>query len=497
VAASARFERPEGIARNTAYSFAVQLATSVFTAALTLYLVRALGPHGYGLFALSLAVAGLVSIPADLGITGSAGRFVAEARTDRAKAAQVVADALVLKAIALTATSSALFATAGWIADGYGEVDLVWPLRGVAVALFGLGVMTLVRGVFVALGRISINFRLVLSESAVETAASVGLVLLGAGATGAAFGRAVGYGFGAAIGVTLVALTLGRRAVALREFQWARARGIAGYAGVLALVDGAWFAFGQVDALVIGAYLGAGAVGVYAAPLRFVVFLAYPGLAVANAVAPRLARSGEEQPALGAFIAAIRYLVVVPAIVVPPLVVWAGPIAGLLLGSGYEEAADVLRGLSPFVFVAGVAPLLAIAANYLGEARRRLPIAFATLALDIVLAVILVPRIGIVGAAIATSVAFTLYVAGHLWICHRLIGVPLRPIFVTVGRTLLAAAAMAGVLAMAGTSDLSVAAWILGSLGGTVAYVVLLVATRELTRSDFVAFRAALRRVRL
>ena len=234
----------------------------------------------------------------------------------------------------------------------------------------------------------------------------------------------------------------------------------------------------------------------YAAPLRFVVFLGYPGLAVANAVAPRLARSGEEQPALGAFVAAIRYLIVAQAIFVPPLVVWAGPIADSLLGPGYEEAADVLRGLSPFVLVSGVAPLLAIAANYLGEARRRVPIAFAMLVLDLALAVVLVPEIGIVGAAIATSVAFTLYVAGHLWLCHRLLGLPLRPIFVTMGRTLVAAAAMAGVLAAAGTSDLSVAAWILGSVGGTAAFVGVLVVTRELTRSDVVAVQSAFSRVR-
>jgi O-antigen/teichoic acid export membrane protein len=495
VTASVRFERPDGIARNTVYSFNVQAATSVFTAALTLYLVRALGPHGYGLFALALAVGALVSIPADLGITGSTGRFVAEARTDRRRAARIVADALVLKAFASAATSITLLAAAPLIADGYGEPDLVWPLRGVALALFGHSVMTLVRGVFVALGRISTNFRLVLSESAVETAATVGLVLLGTGASGAAFGRAVGYGFGAALGTTLVALTLGRRAIAFREFRWARARRIVGYAGLVAIVDGAWFAFGQVDALVIGAFLGAGAVGVYAAPLRFVVFLATPGLAVANAVAPRLARS-EEEPALSSFVAAIRYLVIAQGILVAPLVVWPGPIVALLLGPGYDGAADVLRALSPFVFLSGVAPLLAGAANYLGEARRRIPIAFATLAVDIVLAVILVRGIGVVGAAIATSAAFTLYVAGHLWLCRSLVGMPLRPVFVTLSRTLAASAAMAGVLLAAGTSDLSIAAWILGSLGGTAAFLGVLAATRELGRSDIVTFRAALGRVR-
>jgi O-antigen/teichoic acid export membrane protein len=496
VAASARPARPEGIARNAAYSVGVQLGTAAFTAALTLYLVRALGPQGYGLFALALAVAALVSIPADLGITGSTGRFVAEARADRNEAATVVADSLFLKALASAATSVALFLTAGWIADGYDEPDLVWPLRGVAIALFGIGVMTLVRGIFVALGRISINFRLVVSESAVETAASAGLVLLGAGATGAAFGRAVGYSFGAAFGLVLVALTLGSRALALRQFRWSRAKRIAGYAGVLALVDGAWFAFGQVGALITGAVVGASAVGVYAAPMRFTVFLGYPGLAVANAVAPRLARSGEEQPALGAYVAAIRYLIVAQGVFVPPLAVWAEPVAELLLGSGFEGADDVLRGLIPFVFLSGIAPLLAIAANFLGEARRRVPIAFATLGLNIVLALALVPEIGASGAAIALSAAFTLYVFAHLWLSWRLLAIPLRPIVVAFARTLAATGVMCGVLLLAGTSDLSLADWILGTVGGTAVYIVVLVVTRELTRADVHAVRGALSRVR-
>ena len=40
------------IARNTALGLASQATTALFTAALTLYLVRALGPDSYGVFAL-------------------------------------------------------------------------------------------------------------------------------------------------------------------------------------------------------------------------------------------------------------------------------------------------------------------------------------------------------------------------------------------------------------------------------------------------------------
>ena len=44
----------EGVGRNTGFALATQLTTSLFTAALTVFLVRALGPHGYGVFALAL-----------------------------------------------------------------------------------------------------------------------------------------------------------------------------------------------------------------------------------------------------------------------------------------------------------------------------------------------------------------------------------------------------------------------------------------------------------
>jgi O-antigen/teichoic acid export membrane protein len=482
--------RADSIRRNTAFAFSTQLVTSAFTAGLTLFLVRALGPAGYGLFALALALGGLVAIPAELGISHSASRFVAEARSDRRAAARVASDALVLKVAASAATSLALFAAAGWIAEGYGEPGLTWPLRGAAIALFGQSVMSLARFLFVALARISVTFRLVLTESAVETAATVGLVLLGTGAVGAAFGRAIGYFVGAAMGIALLATLLGRGSLAFGGFRWSRARRIARYAGALALVDGAFVVFGYVDALVIGAFLGAGAVGVYTAPLRFIVFLQYPGLAIANAVAPRLARGGTERPALAAFASATRYLLVLQALLIAPLVVWAGPITSLLLGSGYEGAAPVLRALTPFVFLSSVAPLVSLTANYIGEARRRIPVAFATLVVDVALALALVPTIGIVGAAIATDVAYALYVPAHLWICWRLLRFPLRPILLGAARGLLAAAAMAGVLLLIGTSDLGLLDWILGATGGTAAFAAVLVLTGELRRADLGAFRS-------
>lgn len=81
--------------------------------------------------------------------------------------------------------------------------------------------------------------------------------------------------------------------------------------------------------------------------MRFVTFLHYPGFAVANGVAPRVASGQAGSSEVGTFGATLRYLVIFQAALIAPIVVWAEPIVDLLLGKGYEESADVLRALAP------------------------------------------------------------------------------------------------------------------------------------------------------
>src|SRR5919109_3096693 len=136
----------ESIARNTAFGVATQVTTAVFTAGLTLYLIRAVGAGDYGVFALAVSVGALVVIASDFGITSSAGRFIAEHRGDRGAVAAVLADAFKLKLLVGAIASATLVATASPIANAYGNSDLAWPLRAVAIAVFGQSMMLLYRG---------------------------------------------------------------------------------------------------------------------------------------------------------------------------------------------------------------------------------------------------------------------------------------------------------------------------------------------------------------
>ena len=64
---------------------------------------------------------------------------------------------------------------------------------------------------------------------------------------------------------------------------------------------------------------------------------------------------------------------------IAPLVVWAEPISDLVLGTEYNDSAEVLRAIAPYMFLLAISPVLARGVNYMGEARRRIPIAIGAL----------------------------------------------------------------------------------------------------------------------
>lgn len=479
-------EGMESIQRNAFFGLVTKLTTAFFTAGVTLFLVRALGPADYGLFALAMSVGALMLVPADLGISGSAARFIAERRDHLPSVVGVFSDALRVRLLTSLGVAVLLVALADPIAQAYSEPDLAWPLRAVAVMLVGQTLMQLSASALAALARQSAYLRVVASESALEATAMVGLVLLGGGAAGAAAGRAVGFFFGGLLAILAVGKLLGRpglrRKVTGQSAGYTRR--LVTYASALLLLNAAFTAFAQLDVVLIGAFLNATAVGLFEAPLRVAAFLHYPGMAAAEAIGPRLAQGSDEGPRVGAFENGLRLVIIVQLALSVPLVVWAHPIVELALGSDYGGSTETLRVLSVYAFLGGVGTVVAHAANYLGEARRRIPIAVITIVINLAIDVTLIPEIGIIAGAIGTGVAFAFYVPAHLWIVHRVLAIDMRRIGLTLVRALAAGAAFAGCLALFGTSSLSAPAWIAGSVAGVSIYLGVLLITREVAVSE-------------
>ncbi|MGA2013766.1 MAG: oligosaccharide flippase family protein [Solirubrobacteraceae bacterium] len=471
-----------GVVSNTMLALATQVAGAAFTGGLTLYLVRALGVSGYGIYALAVSIGALVLYPAGMGLPWAVGRFLADHRDDVGQLRAIFVLGLRLQLAAAAVAGVALFALAGPLADAFGDPHLGWPLRWVALSVGGQALFSFLSSAVTSVRRSAIALWMAVIESATETAGSAGLVLAGAGAAGAALGKAIGYGVAAVAGVYLTLRLLRRRVRARAGSAAPRVglRALTRYAGAMLVVDVTWSAIAQIDVLLIAALLNPSAVGSFGAVLRILAVLSYLGLAVSSGVAPRLSL-GSGSPDTRAFFTGIRYLIVVQGVVIAPMVVWATPIIGLLLGHGYRSSPEILRVLAVQGFVSAPAALVSVAVTYLGEARRRLRVVLATLAVGLASTYILIRSVGVVGAAVGDDIVVIVYVAAHLWICSRLITLDLAGLMRSLLRTLLAAAAMALALLAFGTGRLSAVGWVAGLALGGGAYLGVLLVTRELS----------------
>jgi O-antigen/teichoic acid export membrane protein len=483
----------DSILGGAALVLASKVGGAAFTAGLVLFLTRALGASGYGVFALGLSIIMLVDLPSDFGVAVAIPRFLAEHRDKPRMLTALMADAIRLELFGTLLFAGGLIALAGPIASAYSAPGLAWPLRLLAVALIGQNLLFFASGVFSAMRRQALMLRASLTEGAAELVASVALVLALGGTTAAAAGRAIGYAVGGGL-----ALVLALRAVGggfPRSIRpGGHGRRITSFAVTLVIVDSAFTVFSVIDSLLIGAYIGTTAVGIFSAPARLITLLQYPGYAIAASVSPRLLRTESSEPQVDAFRAAARGLTILMMATTVLTTVWAGPLIHLALGSQYAGSAAVLRGLGPYVFLCGHAALVSTAMNYLGAARERIPIAFVTVAFNAVVDVVLIPRIGVLGGAVGTDIGFAVYTLAQLMICMRMLELAARPMLVTFVRTLLAAVPMAAVLFVLGTHRVSVPVLILGGVISLLVYGLALVLLREVSRREIEQGVAQLRR---
>jgi O-antigen/teichoic acid export membrane protein len=464
---------PESVRTSTLFAGAVQLAGTLFTALLTLFLVRALSPGDYGRYAIVIAVGSIVLLPSDFGLSSSTARSIAEAYGSKNTIAQIFAVALRLKIISAIVIGAIIFAVAPLISTIYGDPSLTTPIRIMGVAVAAQTVFGFASASFTALRRMRAVLGIVTLESAAETAFCIALVAAGAGVVGAVTGRAIGYALGAAAGLlVLLAQHGGLRVLIRKRFDPVLARALAVYAGAIALVDAIWAVLSQVDVLIMGVFLAPAAVASFQAPARLLSLATYPGLALSNALGPRLAQGQRSRRAVSSLATSARVLVIVQTFAAAFVFLYAHEISAVVLGHAYRhsQAELVLRCLAPFVMLSGLAPLLSNAIDYVGGARRRIWIAAVTLALNVALNLILVPWIGPVGAAVAVDCGYAFFGVGHLNLCRDLLNFPVAALTKTGLSGLAAAGAMMLTATAVGLALPGLVGLVAGAIAGAAAF---------------------------
>ncbi len=408
--------------------FVIRIVGAGLAYATQVLLARLLGKAEYGTFATVWVWTNVLGHAALWGLSLSACRFIPHyrARGENDLVRGFLAGGAVFTVLSGLATvalgSALLWLGRDWIDDAY-----VWPVAMalVLVPLFALQdyAEAVARGFNWAALAIAPTYIL---RNALIGMTLVASILLGAPAEA-----------WVAVACTLAALMLGllvhtillvrrmRRALppaqkSYRLREWTIA------SLPLAAVDLAHTGFNFVDVILLSFFLPPEAVAVYFAATRILQFVVFASYAASAVTAPRFAeaKARGDLGSLRALIVRTARLTSAATVLIGAGVLGAAPLLLQLFGPGFEASFVPLA-----ILVIGVVAYSAFGPaedvlNMLGGERVSAAVALAALAVAVVLNLLLIPRFGVMGAAIAMGVAYGLRGAGLAIMARARLGIP-------------------------------------------------------------------------
>lgn len=411
------------------WGLTAKLLTQIVAWAVTLLVIRLLVPSDYGLMALASVVVSIFAGIAELGL----GASLIQARTVMQNDLARVAGALL---VLNGACGAIVVVAAPLFAEVFGHPRLELIVQ-VSSARFLLGALAAIPE---ALGYRDLRFRwLAATDIASGLAASTAtlvLALFGAGVWALVWGGLAGQT------VRTATLILGSKFVR-PSFALSGIGQLVRFGGAWSAARFAWQLTYQTDVLIAGRFLGQGAVGIYAVAAQLANLPLEKTMGIVNQVAfPAIAKLQEELPRMRhRMLGAIRLL---GFCAIP--ILWG-------VGSVAPEFVDVVLGdqwqavILPLQLIAIVAPLrilatlFATAISALGRADVELVNTLMSL-VAFVGALLVGVRWGVDGLAGAYAGAVTLSFLLTFPRTARIVGIPLREIFVTCRSSVVCGVAM-------------------------------------------------------
>ncbi len=413
----------ERVSRGLKATFLAKLSFTVSNAVLILVLTRyLLDPETYGLLYYSLSVLGIFGIVSGLGLPKSTARYVAEygerdpgqIRFVLRRSALYVGCLAVLVGLAVTGGSDVV-------------ARLLDEPRLAPFLLFGVGFLVLrtyynyLVSVFQGFNRVTWSAVLEGVSGVARLGFAVGFVLLGFGAVGVVMGYVAGFASAVAIGAVVLYVRFYRRHPEDGSPEQGLARRIFEYSLPLTATQAAGVVDKKIDTVLVGVLLNPVAVSYYVVGKQVTDFVAIPATALGFTISPTYGEhkaSGETDRAARIYEESLEYVLLLYLPAAVGLVVVAAPTIREVFGPGYLGATPVLQIFSAFIVVNAINKVTSDGLDYLGLARDRAKAKIAMAFANFVLNLLLIPLIGVAGAAIATVITYSAYTLSNVYAIH-------------------------------------------------------------------------------
>lgn len=397
-----------------------------------------LDPTGYGELYWAIGILAVVQLFADVGLGKSAARYVAEYREDDpGQIPHLLQTTVTAKLVVIAIVAYTLLLFHEHIASLLGDPGAAPFLAAGVIYITVNSFNVFAQIVFQGYNQLVYSAAIQAISGAARLVFAVIFVLAGLGALGAFFGYIVGYAVAAAIGLALLYYKVYRKYEVADEFEDGLSRRLLEYSVPLTATRSANVIDKQIDIVLVGFFLNPVAVAFYTLAKQITDFVLAPAESLGFTISPNFG----EQKAAGQLEDARRIyemaltnamLLYVPAAVGLALV--ADPFMTMVFGTEYAGAVPVMQVLSLFIVLQAITNLTSDSLDYLGRARSRAIAKGGTSVANLGLNIVLIPTIGVVGAAIATVATHTVYVLVNLYIVHSELSLHLRSLARSLGR---------------------------------------------------------------
>jgi len=382
-------------------TLAARLAAFAFSLATNVILARSLGPEGRGVYAVAVLIPALISLFAQLGISPanvyhySKGLFAADELIGHsfslAMLLGVAGYALVLGYVALTGSTS-LAGIASHL------------LLASCVSLPFLLLTVFLQGILNGAQRFLYFNLVLLVQYASPTVLLTGALIQFHGSTTAAVWAWMLSTVATAAVAILTTLSLGRFSFRLRPatLRPLLRFGLIGYLGSLTS-----FVNYRFDVLIVNLFAGARQVGLYSVGTGLAEIVWYVANAAGIVLAPRVA--SEEPAEADRLTEAVCRVVAFLAVVAAGVLAVSAPIVVVLFfGRAFAESVWAVWLLLPGIVTFSVARVMSMYLLGRNQLRIDLLASFVGLVVTLALDFLLIPHFGFRGAAVASSIAYTI-----------------------------------------------------------------------------------------
>ena len=392
----------------------------------TIYFAHSLGPAPLGVYFLFLAYLGILNVLGDGGFGSAAVKRISEGKEQN----EYLSAFVFIRILLLTVSVTVLFYAEPYLKEVTSSGLFFWLLLALIVSVFS----SIAAGGVYGTGKVGVSQISLIADAFSRIFFQITAVILGFGVAGLAGGFIGGLIVGGFLNLRYFDLKLVR-------FGLSHLKNLAGFSFWIFLASSGSLVFSYADTILIGFFMNPAEVGIYRTALQLTSIATFTTLAFQTVLYPKISNWGIQRQVTEIENSLARAWTYSLFLAIPTCI--GGWILGedllyFLYGASFVEGKSALFFLLIVQVVNVFTNLGTMSLNALNRPKHAFLVIFIACITNILLDIVLIPVLGITGAAVATLIAMTFNAVGALVLLSRVISVkveykPIKNILYSAG----------------------------------------------------------------